>query len=101
MIDGIPIANLAPPTLIGIFFLLVFFGRLIPRYLYEAKVEECEKWRLAFEAERDARINTAQQTQQLVATTSEIHQVVGAVFKGAELTQETGEAYVVPTFKTR
>lgn len=95
MIDGIPIADLAPPTLVGIFFLLVVFGRLVPWGLYKAKVEECDKWRAAYEAERDARLAAVDQTKQLVDATEDIHEIVASVFRGAQLTRQTGEGYVV------
>lgn len=101
MIDGIPITDLTAPTLLGIGILLVMFGRLVPWWFYKAKVEEAEKWRMAFEAEKEARINTVAQTQKLIDVTEDIHSIVVAVFRGAELTRQTGEAYVVPTAQKR
>ncbi len=97
MIDGIPITDLSIPTLLGIGILLIMFGRLVPWWFYKQKAEESEKWRLAFESEKEARIATVAQTQKLIDVTEDIHSIVVAVFRGAELTRQTGEAYVVPT----
>jgi hypothetical protein len=99
MLPGIPIGDIAPPTLVGIFFLLVFFGRLVPWWFYKSKADEAEKWRAAFEVEREARIASVAQTEKLIDSTKELHGAVMAVLHGAELTRQTGEAYVVPTSK--
>lgn len=42
---GIPVSTLAPAALCGIFVLLVFFGRLVPRTTYDDKVHEADQWR--------------------------------------------------------
>lgn len=45
--DGIPISLdvLAPSALCGLFVLLVFTGRLVPRKTYDDKAHEAEEWR--------------------------------------------------------
>ena len=42
---GIPVSTLAPAALCGIFVLLVFFGKLIPRSTYDDKAHEASEWR--------------------------------------------------------
>lgn len=99
MIDGIPLSDLAPPTLLGIGILLVMFGRLVPWWFYKAKAEEAEKWRLAFEKEREARVASDAQAAQLTRELSKTTNNMVAVFGEPPGNKQAGEAYVVPTPK--
>lgn len=42
VIDGVPVIGLAAPTLVGIFVLLVFTGRVVSYRIYEAAVKRAE-----------------------------------------------------------
>lgn len=95
MLYGIPVADLTAPSLLGICVLLVFFGRLVPRSVLKDKADESEKWRLAYEAERNARTLSDAQTTELLETAKTTHKVVEAIF--AEYQRRSGEAHVVST----
>lgn len=43
VIDGVPVIGLAAPTLVGIFVLLVFTGRLVSWRIYQAAVKRAER----------------------------------------------------------
>jgi len=96
MLDGIPIATLTPPVLLGIAVLLVFIGKLVPRFFYTEKVKEAEKWEKAYEAEREARRLSDAQTAQLLEQAKTTHQIVEAIFNASQVRQ-SGGTNVVPT----
>jgi hypothetical protein len=66
MLEGLPVRDLSLGTLLGLAILLILFGRLIPSSTYKEKKEECERWRLAYETERDARQVSDIQTVELL-----------------------------------
>lgn len=81
MLDGFPLVGLTSPTLLGIAILLIITGRLIPRQQYREKAAEAERWRLAYEAEREARSTSDAQTVQLLEFAKTNHSVITAVFE--------------------
>jgi hypothetical protein len=66
MLDGIPIAALTPSVLLGVTVLLLLVGRIVPRSTLQDKINEAEKWRKAYEAERDAHLESFAQTSHLI-----------------------------------
>lgn len=66
MLDGIPIKDLSMATLLGVAILLILLGRLIPRSTYKDKKEEADRWREAYETERNARAVSDLQTVELL-----------------------------------
>lgn len=78
--DGIPIVGLTAPALLGIFVLMIFLRKLVPEATYKEKAEEAEKWRLAYEAEREARAVSDGQTGELLELAKTSHQIMVAVF---------------------
>lgn len=80
MINGIPIAGLTAPTILGLGILLVLFGRLIPQPMYKEKAAEAERWRQAYEVERTARAAADAQTAELLEVARTTHNIVAAVF---------------------
>ena len=80
MFDGIPLGDFTAPTLVGICVLLVVFGRLVPWYIYNAKVRECERWQKAYEAERDARAISDAQTAELLELAKTTRDILDAMF---------------------
>lgn len=99
MPDGIPYDKLTAPVLLGIAVLLVIFGRLVPWYIYKEKAKECDTWRKAFEAEREARVTSDAQTVELLEVARTTKQLVSAIFDTTERTRRAGEAGVVQTAK--
>lgn len=96
MLDGIPLVGLTAPTLLGIAILLILVGRIIPRPFYVEKVTEAERWRLAYEAEREARALSDAQTAELLEVAKTTHNIIVAVFHNSELIKRGGELNVPP-----
>ena len=81
MFEHLTIANLTPPVLLGIAILMLLTGRLIPRVHYKDKMEEAEKWRLAYEAEREARAESDAQTRELLELARTTEAYLGAIYQ--------------------
>lgn len=103
MLDGIPVANLTASTLLGIAVLLLLFGKIVPRITLTDKAAEAERWRQAYEAEREARVISDAQTAELLEQAKTTHNVLVAMFETIERmrgsTQSSGGIDVVPTTK--
>jgi len=80
MFEGIPIYTLTAPTLLGIAILLLLTGRIVPRSTLRDKALEVDKWREAYEKERDARSKSNAQTIELLETAKLTHKIVAAMF---------------------
>lgn len=81
---GIPLVGLTAPALLGIAVLLLLVGRIVPRTTYLDKKEEAEKWRLAYEAEREARGKSDRQTAELLEGLKTQSAVINAVFQAIQ-----------------
>jgi len=99
MLDGIPIADVTAPTLLGITVLMILLGWLIPKSTYKNKAEEAEKWRLAYEAEREARKTSDSQTTELLELAKTTNSIVLAAFGTSA--RQSGEGHVVSTPTTK
>lgn len=97
MLDGIPLTSLTASSLVGIFVLLVFLGGLVPWRVYKAKEAEAEKWRKAWETEREARVTSDAQTRELLELAKTTHSIIVALFAKSRENRQSGEADVVPT----
>lgn len=81
MFMGIPVGDLTAPALVGIAVMMVFFGLLVPRWTYKEKAKESERWRLAFETERE-RANTADaQAAKVLEGQQTSHKLIEAIFE--------------------
>lgn len=81
MLEGLPsLSDLGAGTLVGIFFLLMFLGKIKPKSDVDKAQEEAEKWRLAYEAEREARALRDAQTEELLELAKTTHQLMVAIF---------------------
>ncbi len=99
MLDGIPLADLTAPTLLGLTVLLILFGRLVPRSILLKTEKEAERWRLAYEAMKERSDTSDAQTAELLELAKASHSIMVAVF-GTTLERRSlssGEADVVPT----
>jgi len=99
-LTGIPLANLTASTLLGITVLLILLGRLKPKTDVDKAEEAAEKWRQAYEKEREARAIADGQTAELLELAKTTHQMMVALF-GANVpyTRRSGGADVVSTAK--
>lgn len=91
MFLDIPVKDLTAPVLLGIGILMVLTGLLVPSRFYKAKSEESERWRLAFETEREARMTSDAQTSELLEGQKTSHALIVAIFKNSEAARESGE----------
>lgn len=91
MVDGIPIADLTATTLLGIAVLLLLAGRIVPRATLQDKTKEAEQWRLAYEAEREARAASDSQSAELLELAKTTHAFIAAVFRNSERIRESGD----------
>jgi hypothetical protein len=97
MFEGIPVAALTPSALLGIFVLMLFFGKIVPRAILQDKIEECNNWRQTAEAEREARATSDAQTRELLELAKTTNKLVQDMFGAAARIRESGEANALPT----
>lgn len=98
-LEGIPLVGLTAPTLLGIAVLMVLTGRLYSRAAYLEKVAEAERWRLAYEAEREARALSDKQTTELLELAKTTHSFIVAVFTNSEQARQAGGTNVATSEK--
>ena len=101
MFDGIPIGDFTAPTLLGVTVLLLLFGLLVPRKNLMDKEREAERWRKAYEAERDARALSDAQTAELLELAKTTYELLDATLNGPSQGRHRnpGGPYAVPMAK--
>lgn len=99
MLEGLPIRDLSLGTLLGLAIVLILFGRLIPSTTYKEKKEECERWRLAYETERDARQVSDIQTVELLELAKTTKKLIEAIVRppGGPPAQSGGSNVAIQT----
>ena len=95
MFEGIPVANLTASGLLSITVLLILLGRLKPKSDVDRADAAAEKWRLAYEAEREARAISDAQTTELLELAKTTHDIVYATFNPPGRIHQSGGADVV------
>lgn len=95
MFEGIPVVGLTAPGLLGIFVLLLFAGRIVPRSTLRDKQLEANQWREAYEKEREARASSDAQTVELLEVSKTTHAISVAMFDVIRQTTG-GNQHVVP-----
>jgi hypothetical protein len=83
-IFGLPIVGLTAPALLGIMVLFFMLGRIVPRVTLLDKQRECDRWREAYEVERDARATANRQTIELLEVVKTNHAIITAIFQNIE-----------------
>lgn len=91
LIEGIPIIGWSAPTLLSIVVLMLLTGKLWTKAAYDEKVKEAERWRAAYEAEREARVTANSQTTELLELAKTTHSFIVAVFSNSERARQAGE----------
>lgn len=97
MLDGISIVSLTAPTLLGVAVLMLLSGKLVPRVTLLDKTAEADRWRLAYEAEREARQTSDTQTAELLETAKTNHALISAIFRNSEEIRQSGGSGVSST----
>lgn len=95
MLDGVPLGDLSTPALLGLAILLLLTGRLIPWPTWRDKVDEANRWREAYENEREARQRSDSQTEELLELAKTTHSIIAAMF-GSVPRRRSGGSDVVP-----
>jgi hypothetical protein len=78
--DGVPLVGLSAPALLSIVVLLLLTGRLVPRATLLDKTKESDRWREAYEKEREARGSADAQSRELLEVSKTTHHIVEALF---------------------
>lgn len=99
MFGGIPLGNYTPQALLGMTVICIILGWLVPRATLKDKAEESERWRKAYEAEREARAISDAQTAQLLELAKTTHNILEAMFGTTERARQSGGTNVVPLAK--
>ena len=90
MFEGVEIAALTAPTLVGIAVMMLLTGRLVPRATLEDVRADALNWRTAYEQEREARTALQQQNGELLELAKTSTSVLTALGKTSEkLSQES------------
>lgn len=96
MIESIPLVGLSAPAMLGVLIMMLFTGKLWTNSAYQEKKEEADRWRLAYEAEREARKTSDSQTVELLEVTKTTQGFIEAVFKNSELIRKSGVSDDIP-----
>lgn len=75
-IGGITFADLTSSTLVGAFVISILLGKLVPKTTLQDTMQERDRWREAYEAEREARGDAEAQTQELIERTRRLHDIL-------------------------
>lgn len=98
MLDGLPVGDLTERGLLLLAILMVFLGWLVPKRILDDKKEEAERWRKAYEAEKEARQLSDAQTRELLEEAKTTRNMVAAIFTVVSKINQSGEADVaLPT----
>ena len=99
MLDGfdLGLTDLSASALLAVSVIFILTGRLVPRATLQDKGLEAERWRAAYEAERDARSTADAQTLQLIELARTTHDIVEVAFRPKyELRLSGGDDAVPP-----
>lgn len=95
MIEGIPLAGLTAPALLGLAVLMLLRGKIWSDAAYKEKREEADRWREAYEREREARDYSESHTEELLELAKTSHAVLTAMFQNSERIAQSGGTDVV------
>lgn len=84
MIFGIPVAELSAPALVGVFVVMMFYGKVVPRSFLNDEQKTSESWRSAYEKEREARDSLQTQVKELLEIARTSRDVLVALSKASE-----------------
>lgn len=91
MIENVPLVGLSAPAILGLAVIFLLTGRIVPRATLKDKADESERWRLAYEAEREARSKSEAQTTQLLEVAKTTQALISGLFANSERIREAGE----------
>lgn len=92
LLGGLPLTELTASALLGLAILMILRGKIWTDAAYQEKTKESERWRLAYEAEREARQTSDAQTAELLELAKTTHSFIKAVFVNSERAQVSGDS---------
>ena len=94
-IEGIPILDFAPATLLGIAILMRLGGKLWTNSAYREKCKEADLWRLAYERERDNREQADGQAELALEQGKTMQALLEAILQNTEeIRKKAGDSHV-------
>jgi len=94
MFMGFEIETLTTASLLSLAVLMILFGRLVPRRVYQDKSEEAIRWQLAFENQRERSDKLDAQTELLLEQGKATHALITAVLSNSAAIRQAGERNV-------
>lgn len=94
MIFGVPAEVLTGSGLLGMGILMIMNGLLVPRRFYNDKVEEANRWQLAFEAQRERADKSDAHAEQMLEQGKATHALITAIFTNSAAIRSGGEIHV-------
>lgn len=91
MIDGLPIAGLTSPALLGLAIFMLLKGKLWTNEAYQDQVKEKDRWRAAYEIERERAREAESQSKELLELAKTTHALITGVFRNSEHIRRSGE----------
>lgn len=91
---GIPVADLTPAALVGLFVVAILVGLLVPRRTLKDVQTERDTWKEAYHTQVEARGEEARQMDMVLAMSKANHELLVAISKSAA----AASGYPVPPF---
>jgi len=90
MLEGVPLVGLSAPVLLGLAILMLLKGKLWTDAAYQQKCKDSDQWREAYLKEREARIQSDNQTGELLELAKTTNSFIMAVFTNSERVRQSG-----------
>lgn len=90
ILENIPLIGLSAPAILSVAIMMLLTGKLWTNSAYQEKKLEADRWREAYEAEREARNLSDKQTEELLEVTKTTHAFIVAVFTNSERIHKSG-----------
>jgi len=84
MLEGLPLRDFSVSSLLGIAVLAILLGWLVPKKTVDEHKLSAERWRQAYEAEREAHQLAEKQTAELLEVARTSHALIQAIFANSE-----------------
>lgn len=90
LLGDLSLAVLSSSALLGLTVLLLLTGRIVPRSTLRDRIDESERWRSAYEAEREARSLSDAHTVELLEVAKTTQAIILAIAKASETIRAGG-----------
>ncbi len=97
MLDGFVIPDWSAEGLLALGFVLLMFGKLVPRVHLEDKDKEVDRWREAYLTEREARLSSDKQTTELLEVAKTTQELIQGVYVTSRQIKRSGDQDASPS----